>query len=154
MDMDLGKLWEVMRDWEAWCATVHGFAKSWTWLSDQTKTTTICPYMRKDRKMWHIETLQGGLCEDRGRDWRHAAPNQGTVRNINDQKLRKGMEKNSLSEPPRVRLTHWFQPSDLHNCERINFCWFRPPSLWLFIQQPKRINIYGLSYVNCFFPWD
>ena len=34
MDMDLSKLWEMVKDWEAWPATVHAVAKSQTRLSD------------------------------------------------------------------------------------------------------------------------
>ena len=30
MDMNLGKLWEMVRDGEAWRATVHGVAKRQT----------------------------------------------------------------------------------------------------------------------------
>ena len=30
MDMNLSKLWEIVKDREAWRATVHEIAKSWT----------------------------------------------------------------------------------------------------------------------------
>ena len=32
MDMNLGKLWEMVRDRKAWRATFHGVTKSWTLL--------------------------------------------------------------------------------------------------------------------------
>ena len=40
MDMNLGKLWEMVRDREARRVAVHGVTKRQTQLNDRTTTTT------------------------------------------------------------------------------------------------------------------
>ena len=46
MDMNLNNLREFVMDREAWCAVIHGVAKSWTWLSNWTELNwyVICKY--------------------------------------------------------------------------------------------------------------
>ena len=59
MDMSLSRFQELVMDREAQCAAVHGFAKTWTWLSDWTELNHS---QRKHHKLIYIKlSLRCGI---------------------------------------------------------------------------------------------
>ena len=52
MDMNLSKLWEIVKDRDAWSTAVHGVTKSQTLLSDQTMINS-----KFKSKIGYVKTL-------------------------------------------------------------------------------------------------
>ena len=64
MDMNLGKLQEMVRDREAWCAADHCVAKSWTWLGNwtTTKLASLSCKLQKTQPQTDLSKTENDFC--------------------------------------------------------------------------------------------
>ena len=61
MNTNLGKLWEVVRDREAWPAAVHGVTKGWTWLRWLSNSNNNLVFLKSQKKFFREEVIKVDL---------------------------------------------------------------------------------------------
>ena len=127
VDMNLSKLWEIVKDREAWGATVHEVTKSQTWLSNWTTTV-----------IYKVELELRWVVDDGDRDWRVSGSKlRAEVIGVDEIYLEKSIFWNRTA---RDRVDFYFS-STLQQL------------LIYFVFFAHRASIWGsVSRMSCYFP--
>ena len=57
MDVSLSKLWEIVKDREAWYPAVHGVTKRWTQLNNNSSYASLLSSLRIKRRLTGISSI-------------------------------------------------------------------------------------------------
>lgn len=113
------------------------------WIRIGPKSTDRCPYKDRHRDTYREEaTWKWRQKLERCRNKSGAPRTAGNSQSLGS--VKEGFFPRTLGQS-RVPLTPWSQAVISHNCERINFQYFKPLSLWYFVGPRKctqHANIY------------
>ena len=68
MDMSLSKLWDMVKDREAWHSAVHGISKNRTWLSNWTTATNKSGMTAVEISLFFSFAVE--ILSNRNQDWK------------------------------------------------------------------------------------
>ena len=93
MNMNLNKLWELVMGREAWHATIHGVAKSWTRMSDWTELNAIMEnnlnkFLKNVESRYNMGILSSDYTQD---NWKHMLPQNPKCPSTDERKNKCGI---------------------------------------------------------------